>query len=267
VSLEGIWAGTPRDVWVVGSGGKALHFDGAAWSEEPTGFAGDLHAVFAGCCGQDHATWAVGDEGAWLVNWTPHPSGTSETLRGFWGEGNHNYAVGSSGTIVQEYIANWETKPSWTTSTLRGVWAARQFEDIYAVGDSGAILRYDGTRWIPTGSGTTLSLRGIWGTSDRVYVVGEQGTILCGYRGATVSVTPASPTLTGLGNTAQLAATARDASGGLVYGVTYFWRSDNLSVATVDATGKVTALAAGSVTISAMAPGGSTGSTTMLVSP
>ena len=67
----------------------------------------------------------------------------------------------------------------------------------------------------------------------------------------TVVVSPANPSVVA-GNTVQLSAQARDASGGVVSGRTFAWQSLNTTVASVDATsGLVTTLAAGTATIKA----------------
>ena len=58
---------------------------------------------------------------------------------------------------------------------------------------------------------------------------------------ATVTATPQSVTLSAIGATTQLSATAKDASGNAVAGASYQWTSSNTSVATVDGTGLVTA--------------------------
>jgi alpha-tubulin suppressor-like RCC1 family protein len=82
---------------------------------------------------------------------------------------------------------------------------------------------------------------------------------------ATVTVTPATPSITA-GATQQMAAEGRDADNGVVSGVTWFWASSNHTVATVSQTGLVTAVAAGSATITAVGKG-MPGSATLTVTP
>jgi Bacterial Ig-like domain (group 2) len=81
---------------------------------------------------------------------------------------------------------------------------------------------------------------------------------------ATVTVTPppvaavtvtVSPTSLAPGQTAQAAATLKDANGNVLTGRTVTWSSSNLAVATISATGLVTALAAGTTTIAATSEG------------
>jgi len=64
-----------------------------------------------------------------------------------------------------------------------------------------------------------------------------------------------APTFGALGRTAQFAAEARDANGGIVTGVTLTWSSGASGVASVNTSGLVTALANGSTTITASAGG------------
>jgi uncharacterized protein YjdB len=67
---------------------------------------------------------------------------------------------------------------------------------------------------------------------------------------ATVSVSPATATLQ-IGGTQQLSATTRDANNNVLTGRVVTWSSANTAIATVSASGLVTAVAAGSATITA----------------
>jgi outer membrane protein OmpA-like peptidoglycan-associated protein len=67
----------------------------------------------------------------------------------------------------------------------------------------------------------------------------------------TIAVTPATPTLTSLRQTQQLAATARDQRGNPMSGKVFRWTSSNPAVATVSPTGMVTAVGDGNATITA----------------
>jgi parallel beta-helix repeat protein len=83
---------------------------------------------------------------------------------------------------------------------------------------------------------------------------------------ASVTVTPASATL-GIGQTVQLTATPKDASGNPLSGRVITWASSNTAVATVSGTGLVTAIGAGSATVTATAEGqsGSSSITAIIV--
>ena len=70
-------------------------------------------------------------------------------------------------------------------------------------------------------------------------------------RATTLTVTPATAGLTALGETVRLSAEVRDHNGQAMAGATVTWSSGDPSVATVDATGLVTAVSNGTATIAA----------------
>lgn len=69
-----------------------------------------------------------------------------------------------------------------------------------------------------------------------------------------------------VGQSLQLVATARDAGGNALAGHSFTWRSSNGAMATVDGTGKLSAHAAGSVTVTATS-GGRSGEAVVTVAP
>jgi uncharacterized protein YjdB len=70
-----------------------------------------------------------------------------------------------------------------------------------------------------------------------------------------IVVTPPAATITGIGGTQQFTATALDAQGDVVPGVTFQWSSSNAGIASVNGAGLATAIAAGGTTITATAHG------------
>ena len=83
-------------------------------------------------------------------------------------------------------------------------------------------------------------------------------------RPATVAVSPATAEFSALSASAQLTAEVRDQSGNVMAGAAVAWSSTAASVATVDATGLVTAVANGTATITA-ASGGVSGTAAVTV--
>ncbi len=83
---------------------------------------------------------------------------------------------------------------------------------------------------------------------------------------ASIAVSPPSATLPWFDETVQLTATVRDTAGRTMPGVTVAWTSEDESVATVDATGLVTAVARG-VTFVRAGAGWVEGSATVTVAP
>ena len=83
-------------------------------------------------------------------------------------------------------------------------------------------------------------------------------------RATTVIISPPRAELTALGETLQLAAQVRDQNGQAMSGATVTWSTGNAAVATVDASGLVTAVGEGTATISATA-GSASGSAEITV--
>src|SRR6185312_5680701 len=83
---------------------------------------------------------------------------------------------------------------------------------------------------------------------------------------ATESVSPSSLSLT-VGQTGTFAATARDSTGGTLTGRTVTWTSSNTGIASVSAGGVVTAVAAGTATISATIDGKSGSGSVAITAP
>ena len=58
-SASAVWARAADDVWVVGSDGLILHFDGRTWTQEPSGTDEPLVGVH----GAGRTIWVIGAEG------------------------------------------------------------------------------------------------------------------------------------------------------------------------------------------------------------
>jgi outer membrane protein OmpA-like peptidoglycan-associated protein len=99
-------------------------------------------------------------------------------------------------------------------------------------------------------------------------IVGSAGIGLTYFAGrkvlTSIAVTPGAPTLAALRQTQQLTAMARDQHSKPMTGKVFRWTSSNPAVATVSATGLVTAVGDGHATISA-ASGGVTGTASVTV--
>jgi hypothetical protein len=177
----GVWAGSTSAVFIVGSSGKALRYDGDdnfTWLT--SGTTRNLFGVW-GASTKD--VYAVGASGTIRhyngSTWSGMTSGTSRNLRGIWGFSSTDiYAVGDSGTILHYDGSSWTSMTSGTSGNLYGVWGVSS-SDAYAVGDSGTILHYDGSAWSSMDSGTSSRLYSVWGASSTdVYVGGASSTIL-----------------------------------------------------------------------------------------
>jgi hypothetical protein len=153
------------DVWAVGAdkgqGPLVLHFDGAAWTEVPTGHRGSL--------------------------WWVHAFSRTEAV---FGGANANLLLWRDGVITRL------PTPGLGRHTVFGVWG-ESASDFYAVGSAGSrngfIWHYDGAQFtelalpddIPTVGGDLPGLFKIWGDEQgHVWAVGARGLVLKSTNGA-----------------------------------------------------------------------------------
>jgi hypothetical protein len=171
---------------VAGTGGMARSYADEAWAEMDV----RADALLRGLWSDGTGGWLVGSRGqAWgLLNrrlWTPTSTPTDHDLRAVWSSPKGMaWAVGEGGVILRHDGIGWAAIPSGPegglTVDLRGVWGSAD-DDIWSVGTGGSggtILHYDGQSWQPEASGSEHALNAIWGAGDRVWAVGEHGTIL-----------------------------------------------------------------------------------------
>jgi hypothetical protein len=186
---------------------------------------------------------------------------------GVWGSsGSDVYAVGgNAGALLHYNGMTWSPAANAPVGSWGGLWGSSK-NDLYVSAGSG-IYRFNGANLSVNALGLSFIPLAIWGTAaHEVYAVGTDGVILQGFRGATVALSPDTPTLT-VGTVKPFSAEARTSGGALISGATFSWNSSMPLVATVDANGVVTAMAAGNTTITATAPGGASASTPVTVSP
>jgi hypothetical protein len=222
-SLSAVWARATDDVFVSASGvvglpGDVLHFDGAAWTVDPSSSLA-LNAITGSPTGEIYVAGARGTTGVIRElaggSWTESDVG-GPTLSGIWASADRAVAVRgqASGVIWRSDSGgawNAEVLPP-TTPGLTAVWGSSD-QDIFAVGRLGGgtsqptILHFDGTSWSRLvacdGSAspcidshimqatTLLAVNGT--TADNVYAVGHQGTILH-YDGMQWSLVPPTTT-------------------------------------------------------------------------
>jgi hypothetical protein len=107
------------------------------------------------------------------------------------------------------------------------------------------------------------------GTTDitaTIEGVNARRTVTVTARASTVSIAPSSAILTTVGQTASFSATARDAAGNLIPNRNIQWTSSNVAVGTIASSGLLTAVSAGSTTVSANVDG-VTATASVLVAP
>lgn len=113
---------------------------------------------------------------------------------------------------------------------------------------------------LPSGASLDFQVVAYRGNLNQSAVFGSLSNIATGQTGAsapiesgTLSISPRGGTLTAIGATLQLSVTARSGSGATISNPGAAWTSSNTNVATVDASGRVTARGLGSAIISVAA--------------
>jgi len=163
-----VWGTSSNDVFVVGSEGVILHYDGSAWHEMD--------------------------------------SGTDANLNAIWGFSNSDiYAAGCNSTILHYDGNHWSKEDrGYFISCFRGIWGSSN-SDIYAVGSTSynadnkshaGIFHYNGNLWskIFTGEMPNNSSYAVWGFSNSdVFFSGGANDQVYHYDGHTITKMPSSP--------------------------------------------------------------------------
>jgi photosystem II stability/assembly factor-like uncharacterized protein len=172
--LSAIWGTSASDIWAVGDGGVALHYDGQTWSWMSSGTKQNLNGVWTAAPG---STWMVGDAGTVLrfdgSKFVSEPSGVTGNLNSVWGAAANNlFAVGDGGTIVQRNATTWSAQTSTVTNDLYRV-IGSDAQNVWAVGQGSTVLANKGSGWQKQTAPTISPLTDVWtaGPND-VWVVG-----------------------------------------------------------------------------------------------
>lgn len=178
--LNGVWASSSTDAWVVGNAGILLRWDGAAWTAYNSGTTSNLNAVWGANASN---VWAVGDNGTiikWNGSvWQTQTSGTTSILYGVRGSDASNvWAVGGSGTVRKYNGTAWSAQTSNTSNVLLDVWAGDS-GNVWAVGSFATIIKWNGSAWAVQNATTSQDLKAISGIDiSNVWAVGTSGAIV-----------------------------------------------------------------------------------------
>jgi hypothetical protein len=154
------------NMYVAGSGGKMLHWDGASWNPQDTGFGAQLTELAVAA---DGTAFVVGHSRTFGRNtgsgWTEIKTGApyGEYMGITAVSANKAWAVGYSGDnwelVVKWDGTTWTQLPSPQTpdggvlSPARHVWASGD-NDVWVVTDT-TLFHYDGSSWTPFKPGPT----------------------------------------------------------------------------------------------------------------
>ena len=164
------------NIYIVGRGGRILHYDGQELSEVTSPTTEHLFSVFvvsptrAFACG-NHGTVIAWDGETWSVDGT----GTSEELRGIWADATSALAVGANATAIARGGGVWQPVPTNSPDDLFAI--VRSGNNTFAVGTLGTIATSNGTSF------TRPALAGFPKTLVAAHA-GPGGTFIGGVDGA-----------------------------------------------------------------------------------
>ena len=177
--------GTARnDVWALGTGGKAWHWNGTTWtavdSTSPAEYPLGAYAV------DPKNIWAVGSHGfGWHydgTSWTStqiNPTG-NQLLGVFATSASNVYAMGGNGDLLH-YDGTWQARSSGFSASVTAMWGISD-HDLWVFTDDKNARHFDGSHW------TVTALPGIaysaTGTSGTDVWVGSDAGLLYHYDGA-----------------------------------------------------------------------------------
>lgn len=180
-------------LWLPPQGGGGLYLttlDGVVWRYGAGGWNQELklegvalHALAGIGDGSSEPTLVVvGSQGSiWRgvigSSWAQEASGTTETLRGVWGDDQRMTAVGDGGTLLTCEGGVWSAP---TTDMLGSMAAIHGVAGLaFAVGQAGLVARRDTGAWSRVTAAVAADLRGVWLTSESdAWAVGTGGALV-----------------------------------------------------------------------------------------
>lgn len=179
--LWSIWGLAPDDLIAVGDAGTILRWDGAAWSNQTSGPAGAVAAL-----------WIAGPSDAWAaapsdlqlyrwdgLAWTAQDVGYAAWS--LWGSGPGDVWAGALGGAHHFDGTTWTHVPfpslaGGAALEASALWGAGP-GDVWAAG-TGAILHWDGATWTVAHALPTAHFKGLGGSGPAdVWAVGDGGLV------------------------------------------------------------------------------------------
>ena len=179
--LSALYVAGPRELYVVGSMGTVIRWDGKAWTALPKTGTSDLKSLAAA---SPNDMWAAASSDAYHFDgtaWTAAPP-ANQAIFGIWAAGpNDFFSAGFKSTVGRNLGAGWMYMEDILNPMVVGfnaVWGASN-SDVFVVGGVGTIVRWNGSTWSsPMPTPAAHFLLGVHGTSSsNVFAVGRTSAL------------------------------------------------------------------------------------------
>jgi hypothetical protein len=160
--ISGVSAVSATDVWAVSTSGNAFHYNGSAWSSQPTG-GNYLYDISAAATNR---IWAVGYQGGIRYyngsSWANQSIGGTNDFHSVYAlDPSNAWAVGEGGMIYHYNGSSWASQSSGTTEDLNSVMAV-DASHVWVVGNNGKVLFNGGSGWGDVTGVTSELLSDVW---------------------------------------------------------------------------------------------------------
>ncbi|MBM4395858.1 MAG: IPT/TIG domain-containing protein [Deltaproteobacteria bacterium] len=180
-TLRAVHGAAADDAWAVGDGGRVVRYDGIAWKDVPVQAALNRSLRGVSCAAKDDC-WAVGS--GFVMQWDGMKwAARSDVMWADWQGvlalgGGEAVAVGSGGRAVRVAATGVADEPTGVGYTLRAV-ARDPSGVLWAAGDGGTLVRSSTPgKWEAVPTGTKKALYALAVSGERVFAVGDTGTIV-----------------------------------------------------------------------------------------
>jgi hypothetical protein len=203
-TFTAIGGSSGSDIWVTGTGGVMLHYNGSTWTQVTSVIGTTLNAVTSGSA---TSVAIVGGNGT-LLNYTGSTFAISPQagipIYGIWATDTNDIYASSVGTILHYNGSGWTSAYAGASDTYNAISGVSDNE-IFTVGSLGDASIFSGSLWSSVNFGSS-PINDVWAVNaNLVYGCGNSGQV--GYYNGTsyVALTPAS-------SSANLSALWADAS-------------------------------------------------------
>jgi hypothetical protein len=167
VSALAVAGSGPDDQWALGSGGKAMHYEGAFWNTWPTGVTNPL---VGGWSVAPDDTWAVGqgvdsNNPSVVIHWSGKTTGWSKVTSipigeyvDVWAADANNVYIGTEANGVLHWNgATWSVLGNLSDEVVRIHGVAP--DNIFVATKAGPLAHWDGTAWTTITDATIANIQ------------------------------------------------------------------------------------------------------------